>query len=157
MTRRATTKRGRVRIKFEGYVMPLTQVAAIMDEPYQRLYDRWRHRGKPKVIRHRKQLEARYSRTRNDGCPKPVTIEGVGHFPSQRIAAQVVGISPSRMSQHVKKFGSVLTEEQARTGAGVRIYVRKEKEQPKPKKQRGSSEWNSFSNKDRSDRLALIP
>jgi len=82
---------------------------------------------------------------------KPVPTVLTITFSSITSAARLIGVSRSVLARRVKRKGTVLTIAEA-TNTQTQ-FIRK-------KRTKGSShslEWDSFSDKDRSNRLALIP
>lgn len=91
--------------------------------------------------------------------PLPVTVQGVGTFPTHAAVAEHFGVSKNTVARRVKKYGSVLTSEHLKVDELMRarmymcMIAKQEKAAAKKRvsqpRNKGNDEWNSFTDRPR--------
>jgi hypothetical protein len=137
-----------IRVIVEDRPYLLHRLAKIIGMESQELRRNWEALGRPPVVKELSMLTA--PRERKVNSPIAVIVPGIGWCDSIRGAARRLGVPYSSLYYLVSKHGPILTSEHLDEIGGL----------PTPKKTGRrpiSSEWDSFSDEDRSYRLNLIP
>ena len=150
---------------FSGTRQPIRRVAEALGKDPDKALQFWRAKGRPRRIEGPEFFEPS-KRTQ----PVPVTIIGMGEFPSMSEAARALGKGVSAVQVLIKNHGTVIPEEAANavvlrskkavtaTVSKEELQSRKDDYQAKHKKKRDmpTDEWFAMSDAPRDNRLRLI-
>ena len=152
---------------FSGTRQPIRRVAEALGMDPDKALQIWRAKGRPRRIEGPGFFEPS-KRTQ----PVPVTIVGMGEFPSMSEAARALGKGVSAVQVLIKNHGTVIPEEAAnavvlRSKKAVTATVSKEelqsrkdsyasKSKHKKKRDMPTDEWFAMSDVPRDNRLRLI-
>lgn len=152
---------------FSGTRQPIRRVAEALGKDPDKALQIWRAKGRPRRIEGPEFFEPS-KRTQ----PVPVTIVGMGEFPSMSEAARALGKGVSTVQVLIKNHGTVIPEEAVnavalRSKKAVTATVSKEelqsrkdsyasKSKHKKKRDMPTDEWFAMSDVPRDNRLRLI-
>ena len=153
---------------FSGTRQPIRRVAEALGKDPDKALQIWRAKGRPRRIEGPEFFEPS-KRTQ----PVPVTIVGMGEFPSMSEAARALGKGVSAVQVLIKTHGTVIPEEAANAVMAYRgkkstvaavseqeLQSRKDsyasKSKHKKKRDMPTDEWFAMSDVPRDNRLRLI-